>query len=91
MLDRPEKHDNTHGCTVLVNYLTKHYSPDHDVFLYVASQYPHMGLKVERCNLKQLPEKEMTRLTTLYVPPAHESPRDEFMIKALSLSDAALA
>jgi uncharacterized protein YabN with tetrapyrrole methylase and pyrophosphatase domain len=53
----------------LVEYLERHYPPDHEVVCYAASPYPVAKPIVERVQLSRLSGRSIPRLSLLYVPP----------------------
>lgn len=69
-LNHPKIHDNASGIRLLLNYLEKDYSLDHEAILYVAAQYPTMVPIINKITLKELEHTQIERLSTLYVPPA---------------------
>lgn len=69
VLNRPIDHDPMRGLVILKKYLSNKYSLEHEIILYEAAQYPTFHPKIEKLPLKTLPESNLTRLTTLYIPP----------------------
>ncbi|HWK73680.1 MAG TPA: SAM-dependent methyltransferase [Povalibacter sp.] len=55
---------------VLVDVLTRDYSPDHEVIVYRAATLPAQSPRVERLQLQQLPAADIDMHVTLVVPPA---------------------
>ena|SRR3990167_3150080 len=90
VLGHPKSHDNTKGAALLLNYLNQYYHPRHEAVLYEAAQYPGFEPHIDRLPLIQLPTAKFSRLSTLYLPPAHKAPCDEAMLKALNIPIADL-
>ena len=78
-------YDNRKGAQLLLEYLQEHYPLDHEVTIYEAAQYPHFTPRIERYPLSALPEIEYSALTTLYVPPAKKSKRDDRVLERLGV------
>lgn len=85
-LDHPRSHDNTKGAQALVRYLSQHYALEHKVFLYEAAQYPHFMPKIEKLPLCDLPQVEISRIATLYVPPVAKAPVDNEALEELGIA-----
>ncbi len=78
---------------ILVDYLQRHYSPDHEVVIYEASPDPDKGSRIARVSLSRLHEMDVSASSTLYVPPAGLPPvnlemMDLLKMKPLSKPDA---
>lgn len=86
VLDNPSSHDNSKGAKILVNYLKNYYNATHEVVLYEAAQYPSFEPRIQRLPLNALPNANFSRISTLYVPPAHQASCDEYMLKALDIN-----
>lgn len=67
--NRPINHDPKKGLNILVDHLASKYSLAHEIILYEAAQYPNFRPRMEKVTLKNLPDSNVTRLTTLYIPP----------------------
>ena len=65
----PEPEPTRKYVEALVDVLVEHYSPDHHVVLYQASQYENVAPQIHICRLCELSGEAITPLTTLYVPP----------------------
>jgi tetrapyrrole methylase family protein/MazG family protein len=68
-LGHGHKHNNSKGLTLLTNYLQNYYDEHHSVTLYSAAQYPGMSPSIRDIKLYQLKQENISRLTTLYIPP----------------------
>jgi precorrin-3B methylase len=75
MLGLPKNHDNTKGATLLYTFLKKFYSPEHNVILYEAAQYPFFEPKIEKFSLKQLPFANFSRLSIFYILSTASNPK----------------
>ncbi len=54
---------------VLIDYLSRHYGPDHEIFVYEASFDPDRPARIQRAPLCRLGEMQISVASTLYVPP----------------------
>ncbi len=72
----------------LVEYLERHYPPDHEVICYAASPYPIVQPIIERVPLSSLPGATIPRLSLLYIPPKAQAGTPE---PSLSSNGAAAA
>jgi len=79
-------HDNTNGIKILLEYLNQFYKLDHQVTLYSAAQYPGFESLIQKVMLKQLPEIQISRTSTLYIPPAQEVLSDREMLNLLGIN-----
>jgi hypothetical protein len=70
---------------ILSERLEERYGRDHEVVLYQASPYPIVGPMIERVCLSDLPDAEITPMSTLYVPPRGEVAADEAMFDRLGV------
>lgn len=70
---------------LLVNKLQRFYPSDHPITLYEGSQYPHIPSTISTILLRDLPKTTLSRITTVYVPPAHQALPDLSMIQAMQL------
>jgi tetrapyrrole methylase family protein / MazG family protein len=75
---------------LLIERLNLCYPLTHEVVLYEGSQYPHMSSNINMVRLAELPQLPVSRITTLYLPPAYKSAPDFDMIKRLNLDIAKL-
>jgi uncharacterized protein YabN with tetrapyrrole methylase and pyrophosphatase domain len=83
--DRAAGPINRKGLKILRDELLKIYSPAHRVFLYEASSLPGYPATIDEIALNGLHKAELTRITTLYVPPARVAPIDETMLRKLGI------
>lgn len=79
-------HHHQKGTKILVDYLSSYYSHHHEVFLFEGSQYPHIASTIKSTQLLNLPEANISRITSLYIPPARKAICDLEMLKKLDLS-----
>lgn len=70
---------------LLVEYLERHYPPEHEVILYEASPYPVGPGQIRRLRLADLPAAEPSPMSTLCVPPGQPSAPDPRMLERLGL------
>jgi len=85
VLDNPAEHNNRHGAQLLVDYLAKKYSPEHQVVLYQAAKYPSFNPKINYLKLRELPDANFSRVATLYVPPARVATYDQTILAELKM------
>lgn len=57
------------GLTILADHLNRKYDLSHELTLYEASQYPGFMPNIKKIKLRELPKTEMSRISTLYIPP----------------------
>lgn len=76
---------NKAGVEVLADVLTQAYSPDHEVIVYEAAQFPMAPPGVIRTSLDDLPNANITDCSTLFVPPIGTAPLDPAMLERLGL------
>jgi len=62
-------HDNRRGQALLCEYLLSSYDADHVIICYEASQYPHFQPEIKHFSLSQLPEEQLSPISTLYIAP----------------------
>lgn len=72
---------------LLVDKLSTWYRPDTPIILYEAAQLPIESFRADRMRLDELPGARFKEYTTLVVPPAGETERDERWIRALRALD----
>jgi uncharacterized protein YabN with tetrapyrrole methylase and pyrophosphatase domain len=77
---------DTSNVGVLVERLQTAYPLDHGTVLYEASLYPGCDPLIEHVRLSELAGAEITPMSTLYVPPAEERPRDPKVAARLGIS-----
>jgi hypothetical protein len=73
------------GVQALTARLVDVYGPDHVAVLYEASQYPTVPPRIEYVRLADLPGAEITRASTLYVPPQVQPTLDQAMLEHLEI------
>ncbi|MEM7129231.1 MAG: SAM-dependent methyltransferase [Chloroflexota bacterium] len=81
-----EEGGNQHGLSVLTEELTNWYGPNHEVVVYEAAVYPVCDPVIQRLPLAQLPEAEITEVSTLYVPSNCSTPEDNEMMDRLGMN-----
>ena len=74
---------------LVVEALQRHYPDDHPVVLYVASTQPTGDAIIEVVPLAQLPHANVTRETTMLVPPAGRATTDAAMAAQLGVNVSA--
>lgn len=72
------------GLYLLVDVLARYYGLEHEVVIYVASEYPFCRPLVQRVALKNLAKSNLSPVSTLYVPPK-KGKVDEGILKELNL------
>ena len=80
-----QENSNDVNIKVLRDYLASVYPLSHPLTLYEAAQYPGMQAKIQPCTLAELEQATLSSITTLYIPPAKQKPRDEAMLQALGI------
>ena len=78
------------GFSLLVNYLSQFYGPEHDVIIYETARFANSSPCVRRISLAGIHPSDVAPVSTLFVPPKSHAPRDEEMAKALNLPQARL-
>lgn len=79
---KPDKSDHP-GLVVLIEHLLKFYPPSHQVVLYEAAQFPTASPSIIRCNLSKIDPANVKLITTLYIHPLAQRPKDQDMMKRL--------
>ena len=74
------------GLQVLMDVLTEHYSPDHEVVLYLAALYSVCEPEIQRLPLLGLPNARVSPTATLYVPPFGDRGLDRRNVERLGLA-----
>jgi uncharacterized protein YabN with tetrapyrrole methylase and pyrophosphatase domain len=77
---------NVRGLRVLVDYLRRTYPADHQVYTYEAAQHPLAEPVIDQFPLEQLPQRRMSAVSTLFIPPCGASVPDPEMVRALGFS-----
>jgi hypothetical protein len=74
---------------VLIDYLNQAYGEEHQIYSYVAAQYPSTPPKIDRYSLSQFSDPDVARLvtgiSTFYIPPKEVRPADEEMATRLGM------
>jgi precorrin-6B methylase 1 len=86
LLGNNPDHAHQHGTQILVDYLSHCYDLNHEVILFEGSQYPHMASRKQKIALRHLPQANISRISTLYVPPARKAPCDMVMLEKLGIN-----
>jgi uncharacterized protein YabN with tetrapyrrole methylase and pyrophosphatase domain len=81
----PAQHDNSNGIYLLAKRLLQYYDAEHEVYLYEASQYPHLEPIIMKIKLRELPHSTFSSITTLCIPPAQKSLPNEEVLKSLNI------
>jgi precorrin-6B methylase 1 len=76
----------TRGLKVLREYLETFYGPEHEVTVYEAAHLAVSRPQIEKTRLGDLESASVSPLSTLYVPPLSERPRDSDMLALLDLA-----
>jgi hypothetical protein len=74
------------GLKMLTTELLKSYPPEHEVVVYEAANFPACDPYIRETALKDLPLCKVSRITTLYVPPARETRPDPEVARKLGLA-----
>lgn len=74
----------------LLEHLLQFYPEEHPVFLYQASQYPGCPAKIEYLKLEALNQRQLTPVSTLYIPPATRPAVDEALAQQLGATTDAV-
>lgn len=72
------------GLSNLVEVLTEHYGEDHEIILYTAATQSDETTSIVKLPIRALAEAALTKLSTLFVPPAHEPAADLDMLIRLA-------
>lgn len=72
---------------ILMEHLNINYHKDHEVFLYEAALYPGFDPVINKIPLKNLPQSNFSRISTLYVPPLNQQKIDRQMVEKLGVSE----
>lgn len=86
MLDHQRDYDNQRGLELLQDYLTIYYPADHDLISYSAAQYPGIEPMIGKFKLNNLHEAELSRVTTLYVPPLRKRKSNKKILSELKIN-----
>ncbi len=78
---------NKAGLSALMDVLSQTHGPHHQVVVFRAAQWPICRPHIEPVAVADLLQADITALSTLYVPPKENPPRDRQMIDRLGLDD----
>jgi uncharacterized protein YabN with tetrapyrrole methylase and pyrophosphatase domain len=84
---RIERPPEDPGLAILAETLMKQYSPEHEVVVYEAAQYPVCDPVLHRVRLAELPKAPVTPLSTLYVSPAERRKPNPEMMRRLAIAE----
>lgn len=76
---------NKKSLCILVEYLAENYDLEHKVIIYEAALYPTFHPRMEEIMLRQLPDRKLSKISTLYVPPKEKSVCDMEMLNKLGI------
>lgn len=79
------------GQQLLVDRLMRDYPLDHETIIYEAATLPMQQPRIERATIKQLAERKLSAISTLYVGPSRPKTRNEEVIRALGITAEDLA
>lgn len=85
-LSHPIAYDNSPGIKKLYDKLATSYSPEHEVTIYEAAQYPHFRPRVEKFPLHDLIRISTSNISTLYLPPREHKQYDSEMLSIINSS-----
>lgn len=74
-----------HRLNTLLKYLQRFYPKNHKVILYDASPYAGVGATVRTVPLSRIVSAQLSGVTTMYIPPAHEPVVNGWMVRALGM------
>jgi tetrapyrrole methylase family protein / MazG family protein len=86
ILDQASTNDYKVGISLLSKYLHQFYDTTDDIIIYEAAQYPGFEPKITTTQLQNLPIINLSRLSTLYIPPIKKAKPDEAILKALGIN-----
>lgn len=73
------------GISILIEYLSRFYPPEHEVCVYEASTFPGCSPRISWTPLSRLQEQCLTAASTLYVPPAKRATRNVELCERLGV------
>jgi uncharacterized protein YabN with tetrapyrrole methylase and pyrophosphatase domain len=82
---KSEIQDCSAGLQALLEVLQQHYDAQHETVLYEAARYASCDPMIERVPLSRIPERSISPVTTLYVPPQAPAPIDYAMVDRLGI------
>lgn len=71
---------------ILIDELEKYYPSSHRVTLYESTQFNIFESKIETMALEELRKSEVSRLSTLFIPPSEEKCIDKEMVSKLNIN-----
>lgn len=80
LINQPRK-----ALTVLLDYLAEKYPLDHRVIIYEAALYPTFEPRIENIMLKDLVNSQLSKISTLYIPPLRKSAYDSEILCKLGI------
>jgi uncharacterized protein YabN with tetrapyrrole methylase and pyrophosphatase domain len=82
------EHYSAAGLRILIETLLPHYPLGHEAVIYEAALYAICDPRMDRVALAEVAERNVTPISTLYVPPAMAEPVDEEMMRRLGIPDS---
>ncbi len=79
-------HNNKVGLDFLIEYLCTYYDKDHKIIVYEAAQYAGLEPLIKSINLSLLTTNDVSRISTIYIPPAKSPVQDKEMIEKLGIN-----
>jgi uncharacterized protein YabN with tetrapyrrole methylase and pyrophosphatase domain len=76
----------SNGLTALVQMLADRYGTEHMVVIYEAALYPLYDSRIERVRLTDLPDADLSSISTLFVPPTEPATVDQATVARLGLT-----
>lgn len=86
LLDQSSTQDYKTGLELFIQKLHRYYSPEHKVIIYEAAQHPGFNPKIIHACLKDLLHAKLSRISTLYIPPAYQGIPDLEILRKLNIS-----
>lgn len=85
ILDHSSLPSGNIGLELLTHQLTQHYPHDHQIIIYEAAQYPGFKPRITYLSLEDLINASLSKISTLYIPPAYRAKPNTEMLKKLNL------
>lgn len=79
------------GLKILTVELLKHYPPGHEVVVYEAANFSVCDPYIQKTPLKDLPKCKVSRISTLFIPPARKVAPDPRMLEKLGIPAESVA
>lgn len=73
---------------LLTEQLLKYYPPEHQVIIYEASVIEIFPPRIDYMSLSELPQAELTAISTLVIPPAKDAKLNQTMLNALNIKES---